>query len=320
VDNFTPIPNDYIDQLADGRLTPAMFTILCYLRRTCTWSKGAWRGTAERVHHGLNQDLSVRQVQRYLKRLHDCLYIASHHIPGRRQGYKIDICNYVAVDDDGEKLLRPTITKDWQELELQGDAEDDAGMTASCRGNVANVDAETTTIPDVPDIYPDIPNVPHVPDNPQVRKEGRQGEPRRSDQGKEFNPESEPRNYSERLGRSLDSEEWHVAQRTYMEVLDVHPRDMSNGTHTHEDIVAFAEVCVDLQERLNWEASWDNDHPIRDFVHWNKTHKKGGMIFANGRGIARAHWSDSPRSALRQWEQHNSAECPKCKREIEVAQ
>jgi hypothetical protein len=77
MDSFTPIPNEWVDSLADGRLTMPMFTILCYLKRTCIWKTGVWRGTAERIQHGLNGEIKARQIQRYLKRVGVCGYISS---------------------------------------------------------------------------------------------------------------------------------------------------------------------------------------------------------------------------------------------------
>lgn len=73
--NFTPVPNDWIDSLANGRLTPPMYAILSYLMRTCKWKSGVWRGEAERIAYHLNRAWSVRQINRYITRLHECGYV-----------------------------------------------------------------------------------------------------------------------------------------------------------------------------------------------------------------------------------------------------
>jgi hypothetical protein len=175
MENFTPVPNEWVDQLADGRLTVPMFTILCLLMRTCTWSTGVWKGTAERMQYALNGELGKRQISRYLKRLHACGYITSHSIPGKRKSYKIDLNNFVAVRDEVEIVLRPTELKDWQELPADHDADDDAEMTSTMtlrrRRDDEHDDAEMTSNPDVPDVPNtiDLPNVPKVPN--QVSKQ-----------------------------------------------------------------------------------------------------------------------------------------------------
>jgi hypothetical protein len=179
MENFTPLPNEWVDQLADGRLTMPMFTILAYLKRTCMWKTGVWRGTAARIEYGLNGELKERQIQRYLKRLATCGYLSSHHIPGVRRSYKIDLNNYVAHYDGEDFLLRPMELKDWQELPKVDDGDDDAQhdgeMTVRRRGDDGQDDAEMTGILDTPDVpdeldgldEPETPNQPtNQPTNP----------------------------------------------------------------------------------------------------------------------------------------------------------
>ena len=111
--------------MGDGRLTMPMFTILVYLKSTCTWQTGVWRGEAERIRNNLNRFLSVSQINRYLTRLHNCHYITRNNIPGRRGGYKILLNNYAYE----KRTLRPTELSDWQDREgvdAQQDASDDA--------------------------------------------------------------------------------------------------------------------------------------------------------------------------------------------------
>lgn len=167
--DFTPVPNDWIDSLADGRLTPPMYAILSYLMRTCKWKSGVWRGEAERITYHLNRAWSVRQINRYLTRLHECGYVTRKNVPGRRGGYKILLNNYVSVDDSEEKLLRPTKLKDWRDLEAvdvpDDDSETSRTMTLRCLGDVPDDDSEMTSIPDTPDVFPDEPDVPKRPDS-----------------------------------------------------------------------------------------------------------------------------------------------------------
>ena len=167
MENFTAIPNEWFDHYANGRLTPPMFDILCYLKRTCTWSTGEWRGEAERIRYGLNKAWSVSQINRYLARLHNCRYIDRQNTPGRRGGYKILINNY-AYD---EKVLRPTESKDWRDIkdaDAQQDASDDAcEMRLRCAGHAPDDACEMRSNLDVPDVDPDEPDIPNVPDKAQ---------------------------------------------------------------------------------------------------------------------------------------------------------
>ena len=160
--DFTPVPNKWIDSLADGRLTPPMYAILSYLMRACTWKNGVWRGEAERIAYHLNRAWSVRQINRYLTRLHKCGYVTRKNVPGRRGGYKILLNNYVSVDDSEEKLLRPTQLKDWRDLEDVDVPDDDSetSLTMALRrlGDVPDDDSEMSSNPDTPNVFPDVPN------------------------------------------------------------------------------------------------------------------------------------------------------------------
>ena len=164
MENFTAIPNEWFDNLADGRLTPPMFDILCYLMRTCTWSKGEWRGEAERIRYGLGKAWSVSQINRHLTRLDNCRYIDRRNTPGRRGGYKILINNYA----HDEKILRPTELKDWRDIkdvDAQQDASDDAcEMRVSCVGHAQDDACEMRSNLDVPDVDPDLQDIPDLPD------------------------------------------------------------------------------------------------------------------------------------------------------------
>ncbi len=159
--NFTPVPNEWFDHLADGRLTPPMFDILCYLTRTCTWSVGLWKGEAERIRYGLNRTWSISQINRYLTRLHNCRYLTRLNTPGRRGGYKILLNNYASVDAKDEKLLRPTILRDWRDFDSE-----DASLAASevrvrCGGDASDDACEMRSNPDVPDVTPNGTDGPH---------------------------------------------------------------------------------------------------------------------------------------------------------------
>jgi hypothetical protein len=145
-----------------------MFAIYYYLLRTCTWKTGSWRGTAERIRYGLNEEISVSQINRYLGRLDNCGYISRNNVPGARGGYVILINNYAYEDS----ILRPMELEDWREIKrmhAQGNAQHDAyEMRMRCVGDAQHDACEMRSNPDVPDI-PDTPDVLDVP-NVQTRE------------------------------------------------------------------------------------------------------------------------------------------------------
>src|ERR1700680_2226320 len=157
MDNFTAIPNEWFDHLADGRLTPPMYIIMTYLLRTCTWKTGVWRGEAMRICFDLNKEWSVSQINRYLTRLHACGYIIRPDATGRRGSYKIQINNYAHE----EIVIRPTELIDWRDLGAD-DAHADAEVMRMSTQRSRRGDAEVMrSIPDVPDVL-DVPDVPNV--------------------------------------------------------------------------------------------------------------------------------------------------------------
>ena len=159
--DFTPVPNEWFDHRADGRLTGPMFDILTYLMRTCTWTTGVWRGEAERIRYGLNREWSVSQINRYLTRLHNCRYITRRNTQGRRGSYPILLNNYALVDADEDKVLRRTILRDWREFDS-----DDASL-AACEmrvrrvGDASDDACEMRSNPDVPNVTPNVPDGPN---------------------------------------------------------------------------------------------------------------------------------------------------------------
>lgn len=162
--DFTPIPNEWFERLADGSLTVPMYTILTYLMRTCKWSNGVWRGTAERIVYDTHSAWSKRQINRYLTRLHECGYLTRKNVPGARGGYKILLNNYGIPNDPDDSTLRPTKIKDWREDIEDDDSVDDTETTLTMSLRCPCDDPEMSRIPDVPDV----PNNLNVPDDPNV--------------------------------------------------------------------------------------------------------------------------------------------------------
>ena len=122
--------------------------------------------------------------------------------------------------------------------------------------------------------------------------------------------------WSERLGRRLNQkpehDEWHDAEGYYRELFSVGPAD----TVPDAELMALAEVMIDMQIRYKWENNYDGNHPIRNFFDWNRKHKPEKLWFRCGSDVAKTWWSESAHSGRVQWEQHDETECKICTREF----
>ena len=273
--DFTPVPNEWIDSLADGRLTPPMYAILSYLMRTCTWTTGVWRGEAERVHYGLNRSWSVRQINRYLTRLHECGYVTRKNIPGRRGGYKILLNNYVSVNDSEEQSLRPTKLKDWRDLEGVDVPDDDSElsltMTVRRLGDVPDDDSEMTSNPDVPNVAPDDTDVPKVPD----------------DQTKQASePVSQSVIAADAATGCLTSQAVVIARNLYPVAM---PKDID------------ADQLNALVARYP-DADWNG------LFAWNRTHKPAPLVYRSAEKFL-----EGVETSLNDFANHDAATCARCK-------
>jgi hypothetical protein len=116
-------------------------------------------------------------------------------------------------------------------------------------------------------------------------------------------------------GYKLDSESWHTGMEYYMACFHLLPQDMAKPCHNEESVWAFIECETDLQKRLGWKPNYGSDtrHPIRDLVFWNRRHKSGGLVWACGTELANSYWSDSPKSAMAQWQAHDADSCMHCR-------
>jgi hypothetical protein len=281
LENFTAVPNEWSDHVADGRLTLPMFNILWHLLRTCTWNTGVWTGEAERIHYGLNRPFSVSQINRYLTRLHKCGYISRRNTPGRRGGYKILINNYAHE----ENIIRPTELKDWRDIKDVDASE----MRVRCVGDASDDACEMRSNPDVPDFNPDVPNV-QTEVSELVSQSVR---PSASPQGNQAgNSKQQLRQEEEAVFLSLSEEE----QKLMDEVIPVVP-----AGKMREECDAAKEV-LDGHKRLP-----DALH----FLKYNRTHKTGGLYI---RSFVQWLKAANAGNLMNEYLTHDFDTCPKCKK------
>ena len=283
MEDFTAVPNEWFDHLADGRLTVPMFTILTYLRSSCTWESGTWRGEAMRIWYGVGANangefIELRQMQKHLKRLGECGYITSHHVPGRRGGYKIDINNYVTKRGRGkdaeEITLRPTELKDLRDVPLSECAEEDAESNTESaltgRRECAESNTESACIQDSIDVQDglDVPDALDLTDKGQVRKEERE-------KGSEASPPpslslEEKESVTKEEAEPLATEKWGEDP----EVLDLvgllNPMMNLWDTSTMSLEGGFAQRCVDHIRKLDYGRT---GLTCGDLVIYNRIHK-----------------------------------------------
>jgi hypothetical protein len=124
--------------------------------------------------------------------------------------------------------------------------------------------------------------------------------------------------WSERHGREFSIEEVHVASEYLMALF---PRsDLGE-----KDTVLMAEIALDFLQRYPDLKLGDGEdfapspaetrvcRRMSEYLAWNRTHKKGGLVHANVAEFHNAWFSENDRCARNQWEDHDPAECPKCK-------
>jgi len=117
MNRFAIIPYDLYDDLANGEITLSMFEAMVLLHKWADWETGTVRKVrAGRLSTAMgDHGPAARTFQRALKNLHDSGRIYSHHVPGSRSWYEIDINNFTAlIGALKDTVLRPTELKDWK--------------------------------------------------------------------------------------------------------------------------------------------------------------------------------------------------------------
>jgi hypothetical protein len=108
--------------------------------------------------------------------------------------------------------------------------------------------------------------------------------------------------WSDPLGRGLDINEVVTAEELYLDLIPT-------GNMHEADVVTLAEIALAYQT--------DHQHGqaiIRQVWYWNHLHKKESLRFRTIQGLAKAVRSESDNNIVIQWNEHNTLDCPKCKK------
>jgi hypothetical protein len=108
--------------------------------------------------------------------------------------------------------------------------------------------------------------------------------------------------WSDALGRGLEINEVVIAEELYLDLI-------ATGNMHEADVVTLAEITLAYQT--------DHQHGqavIRQVWHWNHLHKKESLRFRTIQGLAKAMRSGSDNNIVIQWNEHNTLDCPKCKK------
>jgi len=164
------------------------------------------------------------------------------------------------------------------------------------------------------------PDVATSQNEMKLTMEERQVQKQRAFEEAALEPKTKPQdlfNWSQRYNRLFDDEEWNTAEEWYLELFP-HATEFPEG-----EILTLAEVTLDMQQRYVGPVEIRNGvgfaytnsppNPVRNFWVWNQVHKakKPGLVFYTVGDMARAWWSNDPRSARTQWERHDP-ECEDC--------
>jgi hypothetical protein len=139
--DFTIIPNELLDALASGDLTPSMFIAMQLLHRWADWETGVVRKVrAGRLEDATNGTYSASTFQEALRNLVKAGRISSDHRGGSRSWYSITILNYtVRIGNLKDKVLNRSEIKDWRvsRKSRRGENQPETGVRPGCdRGEI----------------------------------------------------------------------------------------------------------------------------------------------------------------------------------------
>jgi hypothetical protein len=149
----------------------------------------------------------------------------------------------------------------------------------------------------------------------EVSKEVSEDGAARPSAGTEEKEKTQTLYWSEMHKREFSAEESALAGQYLYELFRRQLPDEANS-------VLMAEIALDFQARYPDPKAGNGPgvvtvaqcHTVRkvaDYLAWNRKHKKGGMVHATVAEFHKAWFSDNPRSARNQWEDH-PADCKLC--------
>jgi hypothetical protein len=112
----------------------------------------------------------------------------------------------------------------------------------------------------------------------------------------------EPPWYSSVLKRSLTHDEMDIGTQVYLDLIPL-------GKMDDADVITLVELCIEYHG-----GEIEPQDLIRALWTWNHNHKDGGLRWRTIQQMAKSLRSESDNSAHLQYQDHNPADCPKCKK------
>jgi hypothetical protein len=317
------IPAAMITQMMEGEITASMLLTMNMLYLWSNWNTGKVRRVcASSLCYASSEAFSANTFSEALRRLEWMGWITRHMKPGSHKWYPVTIHNYKMTETkDGVTRVHIVNPRDIEVYETfpQGRRDDAVNETVDRSGDEG--------VDETVDRHYSLPESEHQSSNEtepklkerEVSKEVSEAEGTSCP----LLPNSEEARqtfyWSKRNQREFTIEEASVAFNYLMELF---PR--SDGSET--DTALMADIALDFQARYpNPLPKDDYDHyassvaeshackTMAEYLTWNRKHKKSAMQHATVAEFHRAWFSDNPRCARVQWEDHDLAECKLCK-------
>jgi hypothetical protein len=279
------IRNGMLDHLAEGKMTPDMFTAYYLMLARCNFATGIWHGSAERLVAETGGVWSKPTAVRILKRLIDGGYITSEHQRGKRGNYDLLIANYVpTIGADKGKRLRPRAAS-----EITGDSASEEVDSKVKSPMIVLSESEVTSDSTSAKVKSKVKSpVSRVQEGVQEIETKKEQQPVSKKESKGV-PDGTPSVVTNaKLNPVTDREQ------DYLKALGI--------PVVQEQVLALRTFLKTWTETELW-----------NFWHWNQRHKTGRLQFMDLSDALHSLDSDSKRSAMKQWQKHdtNPAACPK---------
>lgn len=315
------IPDVLIQQMMDGEITAAMLVTMTILYKWSDWNTGKVRRVcASSLYMASQKAFSERTFSEALRKLEWMRWITRKLVAGSTKWYPIIIHNYKWVDDAGKvHILNPTDVKVYDKFP-EGRC-DEASWEGSDEGSDEASDEGSDSLKSLLESEHQCENEssPLPKEKREVSKQVSKGEGTPCLSPADQEEETRTLYWSERNRREFTIEEVAIAGNYLMELF---PRsDLGE-----KDSVLMAEIALDFQSRYPNPLPKDDDSyyastvaekhackTMADYLAWNRKHKKEAMRHASVAEFHRAWFSDNPRCARVQWEDHDPAECKLCK-------
>jgi hypothetical protein len=322
-DGFLRMRNGIMPHLERGWMDEHMFTAYTIMLAKCDYATGIWKGSADALVAAVGGQWSVRTAQDVIRRLSLGLYITSKHERGKRGNYPILINNYEPQKGQMKgKRLRKTTTRLWSEHRdpTSNEPESDAtnGVTSGkvtrevtqeatqpIAGNQDSLSASLQASNPTPQ--------DRTQDQNQVNKEASEASfaslttldaagGRNQNQPEVFEQER-------KQDQHLPEVCWQEATPTAKALFDAVYPVRTDQLLARE--LRYAQRAADILDACGVIPG-----PL---VRYNKSHKRGRLVFHSCRQVLSALQSHDMR-IVNDWLTHDGRGCPACKGGLECVQ